>query len=107
MRLTFPADIEERFEVAYARGSYAPSLAVLDCKIEIPVYTLSEGNYRFVLEESIPAVLVPYITKKSRGSNHPLLKSRKSTFWLYDIDRWLNAVGVEVAEVTPMLYIDE
>lgn len=102
---SLPIDLDQRIANAHVRGHYAPSLLVLDFALEILSYTKTPRGYPFVLLNSLPADLHDYIQTKARGSAIPLLDSGEEAYWTYDIQRWLEAVGITIKAV-PTLHHD-
>lgn len=83
--------------IAASSGKYPP---VKECIVIIlsthPNYKKEDGTlYPFVRIGSIPEPLHSYIKRISIGSNAPAPDDLRDSFWQYDVNRWLRAIGIQ------------
>jgi hypothetical protein len=91
-----PDDLEERIEAAHAKGCYAPTLLPIRKTIQVPCYGAKEGAYPYVFLADLPVELHEYLNKKAIGSACPAFRKEHIAYWLYDMDRWLGAIGIKL-----------
>lgn len=90
-----PDDLTERIANADARGCYAPAIPIQET-IHAPGYNDCVGGYPYVFLSDIPEQLHDYLNRKAIGSNCPAFKEEHTAYWLYDMNRWLGAIGVKL-----------
>jgi hypothetical protein len=89
-------DLQHRIEAAHAKGCYAPALLPVRESIKAKSYSTREDGYPYVFLADIPQAFHAYIREKSIGSSCPAFKPEHKAYWIYDVDRWLSAIGVEL-----------
>lgn len=92
---TQPDDLDERIANADARGCYAPAIPIQET-ICAPGYSHSLGGYPYVFLSDIPEQLHDYLNRKAIGSSCPTFREDHTAYWLYDMNRWLGAIGVKL-----------
>ena len=90
------SDLQNRIEAAHAKGDYAPALLPVRESIKATSYSTHEDGYPYVFLADIPKSFHAYIREKSIGSACPAFTPEHRAYWLYDMDRWLSAIGVEL-----------
>jgi hypothetical protein len=89
-------DLQQRIDAANTKGSYAPTLLPLRETIQAPCYGTSETSYPYVFLADLPVKFHEYLKGKAIGSSCPAFRVEHKAYWLYDVDRWLLAIGVKL-----------
>jgi hypothetical protein len=89
-------DLQQRIDAAHAKGCYAPTLLPIRETIQPPSYGATETAYPYVFLSDIPARFHDYLNEKAIGSACPAFRKEHTAYWLYDMDRWLGAIGVQI-----------
>jgi len=91
-----PDDLQKRIDAAHAKGSYAPDLLPVRETIQAPSYGATETAYPYVFLSDLPTKFHDYLNEKAIGSACPAFREEHTAYWLYDMDRWLGAIGVKL-----------
>ena len=94
--MTTSDDLQERINAAHEKGSYAPDLLPIRETIHVPSYGATETAYPYVFLSDIPARLHDYLNRKAYRSGCPAFREEHTAYWLYDMDRWLGAIGIKL-----------
>jgi hypothetical protein len=91
-----PDDLELRIKTAHANSCYARPLLPVRETIQAPCYGATEGAYPYVFLSDLPEKYHDYLNAKAYGSGCPAFREEHRAYWLWDMRRWLEAIGVQL-----------